>query len=287
MVKKIFVYIAFLFLTFSQIQADVIHTIQKGETIYGLSKKYGISIEAILNYNGISDGSKILVGQKIKIPDNKSIKTTQKRSQNYIVKKGDTIYSIARLFGISQKEIFALNNLNENSLIRVGQRIKVPVPPVASTSKTEKNMRVNNDKNKKQKQHNATDSLRTYTSKKANTEILWPIKSDKISYLNDKTSGVVLEGKGNDAVKAIASGKVVSTGSYRGYSNVVFVKSNNDYIYVYAGLNSVDVKLGTKVQAGTKIGSLPEKALLTSSKLYFMVYKKNSSIDPALVPRGL
>lgn len=276
MIKKIFASLIFI-LFLSNAFSDTVHVIKKGETIYLLSKKYGVSMSTILEYNGIKDATKIVVGQKIKIPPTSSLSPKQIATQTYIVEKGDTIYGIAKKFNTTQAEIFSLNNLNTKSIIKVGQKLKVP----AQVSETKPKPKL-----QPKPQVTPPEDVRQYSEKQANTKIMWPIASEKISYLDDKTSGVVLEGRGDDAVKAIASGTVVSSGPYRGYANVVFVKSNNDYIYVYAGLKLVDVKVGTKVAVGSKLGNLPEKALLTQSKLYFMVYKRNTSIDPALAPRG-
>lgn len=274
MVKKNFLTGFLFFILLTQGISETLHTIQKGETIYALSKKYNVPSKIILSYNKIEDATKIIVGQKIRIPDSGDLEAFQETTQVYIVKKGDTIYQIAKTFNTTQAVIFALNNLNPKSIIKPGQKIQVPKAPPTKPKRVVT-------------QNNVTDKLRTYTAKKANTKILWPIDSKKISYLDDKTSGVMIEGTGGDTVQAIASGNVVSCGTYRGYANVIFIKSRNDYIYVYGGLQNIDVKTGTKISVGTKIGSLPEKALLSQSKLYFMVYKKNTPIDPALAPRGL
>ena len=63
----------FIFILFSQLCAksyaeDIVHTIEKGETLYALSKRYRVPVSLILETNNLTDNSKIKAGQKLIIP---------------------------------------------------------------------------------------------------------------------------------------------------------------------------------------------------------------------------
>lgn len=111
MIKRFFLAAVFV-LSFVSAFGEIIHTMKKGETVYALSKKYGVAMSVILEYNGIKDASKIIVGQKIKIPDTKKLQPNQKATQTYIVQKGDTVYGIAKKFGTTKAEIFFLERFD-------------------------------------------------------------------------------------------------------------------------------------------------------------------------------
>ena len=95
------------------------YIVQTGDTLYGISKQFGVSIADIVAENNLSTFV-LRVGQVLKIP---SIETTTL----YIVKEGDTLYSISRKFNVSVDDIIRINNLNSN-LIALGQELFIPVP---------------------------------------------------------------------------------------------------------------------------------------------------------------
>ncbi len=95
------------------------YIVQSGDTLYGISKQFGVSIADIVAENNLSTFV-LRVGQVLKIP---SIETTTL----YIVKEGDTLYSISRKFNVSVDDIIRINNLNSN-LIALGQELFIPVP---------------------------------------------------------------------------------------------------------------------------------------------------------------
>ena len=95
------------------------YIVKAGDTLYGISKQFGISIADIVAENNLSSIT-LRVGQVLKIP---SVETTTL----YIVKEGDTLYSISRKFNVSVDDIIRINNLNSN-LIALGRELFIPVP---------------------------------------------------------------------------------------------------------------------------------------------------------------
>lgn len=72
----------FIFILFSQLCAqahaeDIVHTIEKGETLYALSKRYRVPVSLILETNNLTDNSKIKAGQKLIIPSALQKKTSE------------------------------------------------------------------------------------------------------------------------------------------------------------------------------------------------------------------
>lgn len=98
-----------------------IHIVGKGETLYSISKKYQLSIAQIKSLNNLVTNV-LSVNQELKIGYNTSAKISE--FSVYTVKKGDSLYSIARTANITVNALKQLNNL-ENSIISIGQELKL------------------------------------------------------------------------------------------------------------------------------------------------------------------
>lgn len=94
------------------------YVVKKGDTLYGIANKYNVSIDNLKSYNNLSTDS-LSIGQIIKIPDNKA------NSNEYVVKSGDSLYSISRKYGVSVDELMSVNNL-KSTVLSVGQVLKIP-----------------------------------------------------------------------------------------------------------------------------------------------------------------
>lgn len=106
----------------------IIYTVKSGDSLSKIAKSYGTTVSKIKSANNLkSDFLKI--GQELLIPveDTKveEKKDDEKLGINYVVVKGDNLYSIANKFDVSVDNIKSLNNLKSNTL-QIGQILKIP-----------------------------------------------------------------------------------------------------------------------------------------------------------------
>lgn len=104
------------------------YTVQKGDTLYRIALKNGISLAELLKINNMTESSLIVPGQKLKISKpvavpNDNIQTPSINGNEYIIQKGDNLYRIATKAGISINELLKLNNLQADSIIVPGQKL--------------------------------------------------------------------------------------------------------------------------------------------------------------------
>ncbi len=106
------------------------YTVARGDSFYSIGKKFGVSAPAIAKANPGVDSRKLQIGQKLTIPSAASATVTEPPLlggdvDTYTVRKGDTLYRIAKDHGTTVKAIQDLNGLRTTS-IQVGQKLKLP-----------------------------------------------------------------------------------------------------------------------------------------------------------------
>ena len=95
------------------------YIVQKGDTLYSISKKFNISIEELKRINNLISNN-LSIGQVLVLnKDDYPIKP------NYIVQKGDTLYSISKNNNVSIEDIIEMNNLKSN-ILSIGQELYIP-----------------------------------------------------------------------------------------------------------------------------------------------------------------
>ena len=101
------------------------YTVKPGDTLYGISKQFGVSMENIRRANNLENNS-ISVGKILEIPNSNNISFNNNDDVVYIVKKGDNLYSIAKKYEVSVEDLISLNKLNSNNLY-IGQSLVIPI----------------------------------------------------------------------------------------------------------------------------------------------------------------
>lgn len=110
------------FLSAQDSQPEVtIHVVQRGETLFRIALRYGTTVEGLVDLNGIADPTNIQVGQRLLVPS--QISTRQDIPASHVVQAGETLRSIADLYGITINELAQLNNIADPDQIYVGQTL--------------------------------------------------------------------------------------------------------------------------------------------------------------------
>lgn len=170
------------------------YTVKSGDSLWSISKKFGITVDELKNANNLSSNL-LSVGQNLIIPG----KEAQATGDEYVVKKGDTLYSIARKYNTSVDNLKSINNITTDSLA-IGQIIKLP-----STSSTASDTYI------VKKGDSLYSIARTY-----NTSV------DKLKEINNLTSN------------ALAIGQVLKLPSSNASEKVVYTVKKGDSLYSIA-----------------------------------------------------
>jgi len=125
--------------------AVITHTVESGDTLSLLSDIYDVSVAAIQEASDLDRGAVLRVGQVITIPLGEASPpavgggepTTTATPYTYEVQSGDNLISIAAEFGTTMDELMDLNDLESADLLRLGQKLIVPGPPVPSGTPTD------------------------------------------------------------------------------------------------------------------------------------------------------
>ena len=238
--------------------------------------------------------------------DNKVKPATRKvniSGSKYLVKKGDTLYSIAFSAQQDFRTLAKINDIPAPYTIFPGQSISL----TKSAQKSKKTKKYTNSSkkstvyiqknNKKLKKGLDQPKQREYVQKQANKIISekkrnsnakvvwgWPAKGKVTKRFSNKENGfkgLQITNKQGASVLAAAHGTVVYAGNaLRGYGNLIILKHNDDYLSAYAHNSKLLVKEKQEVKAGQKIAEMGSSDSSVTA-LRFEIRYRGQAVNPA------
>ena len=97
------------------------YTVLKGDTLWSIAKKFNTNVNDLKKINNLSNNT-LYIGQILNVP---GYYTAEDTNITYIVKRGDTLYSISTQYGVSVNDLKKVNNLTSD-ILSIGQEIRIP-----------------------------------------------------------------------------------------------------------------------------------------------------------------
>ena len=189
----------------------------------------------------------------------------------HIVRRGETLYSIAFRYGKSPSDLARWNRLGDGALIYPGQQLRLKGPAGGSSSRSTPSA--------SRPQPKPLPKIPAQPSPKW----AWPTKGSVNVQFGAKPgpgTGVLINGKAGQPIVAAASGNVVYAGSgLIGYGQLIILKHNDTYLSAYGYTASLLVKEGQEVKQGQRIATMgegPER----KPRLHFEIRRNGEPVNP-------
>ncbi|MCU7835548.1 MAG: peptidoglycan DD-metalloendopeptidase family protein [gamma proteobacterium symbiont of Taylorina sp.] len=225
-------------------------------------------------------------------------KYSGKTPKYYTIKKGDTLFSIAWLYGLDYKTIAKRNNIIKPYRIYVGKKIRLTGS--AAKSKVKNTRTVSNKKKTVRYTGKTKKTIKKSTIAKSHVKIIhkvksstklnwvWPVKGKIIQQYSPKRGkkGIDISAAQGTLIKSSEAGKVVYSGQgLVGYGRMLIIKHNETYLSAYAHNQNLMVTEGESVKKGQNIARLGRSGT-DRFKLHFEIRKNGKPVNPmSYLPR--
>jgi murein DD-endopeptidase MepM/ murein hydrolase activator NlpD len=235
-----------------------VYRVVKGDTISHIAERYGVTSDAIITFNDVTNARTLSIGRYLKIPNMNGIL--------YETRKSDTLDSIAAVYKISPDRIAELNGISGGS-IEAGRRLFLPDARLSNIALRE----INGDL------------------------FAWPIRgwitswfgwrNDPFTGLRSFHTGIDIGASQGTSIRAAMEGSVSAIGYSAVSGNYVVLAHHSGYSTMYAHLSSVAVRTGQRVSTSTVIGAVGSTGYSTGPHLHFTVQKHGRLVNPMTLLR--
>jgi murein DD-endopeptidase MepM/ murein hydrolase activator NlpD len=305
---------------YRKIPPDGIHVVTPKQTVYALSRLYGVPVRSLIQLNKLEPPYLLQTGQKVKIPVQRT----------HVVAAGETVYAISRRYDVSLTELVRLNEIGKPFTIVTGQTLLLPdeqrtdvATAAPETGKPETGapetgageMEAVGDADELAKEtpsagapaapdppgQEQVASVTPPAAKRVvlppSTDIphpkslsgsgfLWPVNGKVISRFGVKGKGLRNDGINIAApsgapIRAAQNGVVAYRGNeLRGFGNLILIKHDKGYMTAYAHASKILVERGARVKRGDVIARVGKTGSVGEHQLHFEIRRGRQPIDP-------
>ena len=230
---------------------ELVHVVLPGESLLGISRKYGVSPALLAKANKIEVYAKVKMGDRLSIPGRHAEPAKQAAAPKLEKSPGPQVAQAAPPTQVAT--VPARENV----------RVATPEPTVTETPA---------------KAGEPTGAMPSFR---------WPVHGRVISSFGSKTNGAQNDGINvavpeGTPVKAADDGVVAYAGNeLKGYGNLVLVRHSNGYVSAYANASELLVKRGDTVKRGQVIAHAGQTGSVDSPQLHFEIRKGSTPVDPS------
>ena len=267
------------------------HIVKKGETLQSISGQYSLSLEKIRLFNNMTS-DRIFIGQKIFLyphPPKKQEFVTQRKIPKkgyHLVKTKESIHRIAKMYDISVFDILDYNNLSTYKL-EPGLKIVLVAGKIKPAEVSKPTIEPTKPKTTKTGKPIPTHPTIT----KPKTKLALPLNGTVTSEFGLRNGrphkGIDIAADKGNPIHAALNGKVVYSGTQRGYGNVIILEHDDYIMTVYAHNETNLVRLGETINKGQPIATVGQTGTATGPHLHFEYRVKGKAINPREVLPGL
>jgi len=261
------------------VPADGMHTVERGNTVYAISRLYGVPVRAIIEANDLSPPYLLKVGDRLRIP----------APRTHTVAKGDTVYSISRRYEVPMNELMRVNGITPPYTIVIGQELAIPTgtgpAPATVASRADDDpppRRASTPKRVTPAQIAALPN----PPPRAGRIFQWPV-SGKVALGfgrqegGSHNDGINIAAARGSTVVAAENGIVAYAGNeLRGFGNLLLIKHSDGFMTAYAHNQRLLVVRGQKVNKGQVIARVGSTGSVATPQLHFEIRKGRTAVDP-------
>jgi len=280
---------------YRKIPPDGIHVVTPKQTVYALSRLYGVPVRSLLVLNKLEPPYLLQTGQKVQIPVQRT----------HVVAAGETVYAISRRYDVSLTELVRLNEIGKPFTIVTGQTLLLPdAQQTAVATAAPETAGSEAEAAGDAEESGAEAQVATVTPPAAKRVVLppstniphpkglsgsgflWPVEGKLISRFGVKGKGLRNDGINIAApagapIRAAQNGVVAYRGNeLRGFGNLILIKHDKGFMTAYAHASKILVERGARVKRGDVIARVGNTGSVAQHQLHFEIRRGRQPIDP-------